>query len=164
MQQTHGACPECGHKFFVYEPQQRFYGSPIRTCKKCGGKYLDVRYHELALEGVPKKEVSKIPSVVMMVLGVFLLFRGNHLFGMKQLGTPDAMQKVLPILLLACGALFIVGGIAELISVLTGRKAAKMQKLLVESEQRLKNPAYAQELTAAGYPVPQRYLDGGFEQ
>ncbi len=163
MKQTQGACPECGHKFFVYEPAQRFYGSPIRTCKKCKMQYLDTRYHEMAIEGIPKKEISKWPSFVLMFLGAFLMYRGNHLWGMEQLGTPDFMQKVLPTLLLVTGGIFAVGGIYELYAVLSGKKVAKMQKMLAESEERLKNPAYAQELKAMGLPVPQQYL-GGFDQ
>ncbi len=164
MQQTKGACPECGYKFFTFEPQQRFYGSPIRTCKKCGGKYFDARYHELAIEGVPAKETSKIPAVLLMFLGAFLMYRGNHLWDMKQLSTPEFMQKVLPVLLLVVGGIFALGGIYEFYAVLSGKKAAKMQKLVDESEERLKNPVYAQELKAMGLPVPEQYLDGGFEQ
>lgn len=164
MQQTHGACPECGHKFFVYEPQQRFYDTPIRTCKKCGMKYYDARYHELAIEGIPAKEVSKWPALFLMLIGAFLMIRGNHLWGMKELGAPDFMQHVLPVLLLAAGGIFVVGGIYEFYAVLSGKKAAKMEKLRAESEERLKNPAYAQELKALGLPVPEQYLNGGFEQ
>ena len=164
MQQTHGACPECGHKFFSYEPAQRFYGSPIRTCKKCGQKYFDARYHEIAIEGIAKKDVAKWPAFVLMFFGAFLMYRGNHLWGMKQLGTLDFMQKVLPVLLLAVGGLLVLGGIYELYAVLSGKKAANMEKLRAASEERLKNPGYAQELKAMGLPVPEQYLDGGFEQ
>ena len=98
-----------------------------------------------------------------MFFGAFLMYRGNHLWGMKQLGTPDFMQKVLPVLLLAVGGLLALGGIYELYAVLSGKKAANIEKLRAESEERLKNPGYAQELKAMGLPVPEQYVNGGFE-
>ena len=151
-------CGSCGKKLLSYEARERKYGPLIKTCKKCGAKYLDPRYHELAVDGIPE-DVFGIPQyLVMVVIGILISWRGTYLFSVHQLGTPDEVQWLLPTLFLVFGIVLIIGGIVEIIRVKTGMMRKKYEKLYEESNQRMRyDREYVMELRRLGYPVPEQF-------
>ena len=151
-------CPGCGKKLFSFEQRAVIYESPLKTCKKCGTAYLDPRCHEMAAEGVPDDSFRISPSVVAMVIGALILWRGIHLAGMQQLGMPDFMQWFLPTVFILFGSGIILWGIFDIIMIKTGKKADKLKKKYDESLERLSNVSYARALAQMGYPVPERFL------
>ena len=56
------------------------------------------------------------------------------------------------------GLILIIGGIIELIRIISGSKARKWEQKRQQSVARLRNPDYAWKLKQAGYPVPEEYL------
>ncbi|MDO5148079.1 MAG: hypothetical protein Q4D76_01670 [Oscillospiraceae bacterium] len=151
-------CPECGRKFFYYDSRQRYYGSPVRTCKKCNSQYLDLRYHEIAVEGIPESELSRKPMIILMIFGALILYRGIYLTGYRQLGMGDYGQWIMPVLFIIMGIVMITVGIIEIIMISTGRKMMKYERLKRESEERMSDRSYAWTLKQEGYNVPEQYL------
>lgn len=151
-------CPECGRKFFYYDSRQRYYGSPVRTCKKCNSQYLDLRYHEIAVDGIPESELSRKPMIILMIFGALILYRGIYLTGYRQLGMGDYGQWIMPVLFIIMGIVMITVGIIEIIMISTGRKMMKYERLKRESEERMSDRSYAWTLKQEGYNVPEQYL------
>lgn len=51
MGYVQGTCPKCGAQ--VMEKCNAWvYGSPIRTCPKCENEFLDIRWREVAIDGL----------------------------------------------------------------------------------------------------------------
>lgn len=159
MQSIEIRCKNCGKKLLTYDQAStRRYKSPVKNCKKCGTRYADPRCHEIAIEGIPKDTFS-IPSyVVMMIIGALILYRGIYLFGIHQIGVSDSFQWFLPAAFTILGAAMVIGSIVEIISIKSGRKALKYEKLRKESEERLSDKSYAYILQSLGYQVPEKYL------
>ena len=147
-------CPGCGKTLFSYEPRYRKYGKIIHECKKCGTSYLDPRYHELAIEGIPGDEFRLFPYIFMFVTGGLIAWRGWHLLKVKQLGVPDAMQWLLPAAFLVLGAVLVIGSIVGVISIKTGLKHRKFEKMLEESKARMMDTRYTDKLRSLGYEIP----------
>lgn len=159
MEVTNGKCPFCRHRFFAYNEQAYYYGSPVRTCKKCDHQYIDKRYHEIAIEGIRGTDRSSVVQlVVTWIVGGFFIYRAFHLFGTYHRSGTLPKNDILAVLFFIFGVLFIIGGIIELIRTLTGSKQQKMDTLRQESEERLQNRIYARTLANAGYNVPEKYL------
>ena len=136
----------------------RRYGSPIRNCKKCGMRYADPRIHEIAIEGIPE-DIFRISSyVILLIIGALILYRGVCLFGRHQLGVSDAIQWMLPSVFTIGGAVMVVDGIWEIISIVTGLKKKRFDKRREESEQRLADKSYVYMLRDLGYDIPEKYL------
>ncbi|MCR5324615.1 MAG: hypothetical protein K6E85_15270 [Lachnospiraceae bacterium] len=150
-------CPACGKKLFSYEPRYRKYGKIIHECKKCGANYLDPRYHELAIDGIPENEFQLFPYIFMLVIGALITWRGWHLLSVKQLGVPDALQWLLPVVFLIIGAALFIGAIIGIILIKTGCKRKKFEKELEGSKIRMKDMRYTNELQRLGYDVPAEY-------
>ena len=150
-------CPACGKKLFSYEQGTRKYGCMIRECKKCKNKYIDPRYHEMAIEGIPDGVFRIPPYIGIFVIGVLLIWRAIYLFGVRQLGTPDNMQWLLPGLFLVMGIALIIGAIFEIIMIKTGGMAKKYERLYEESVQRMKDKEYTDILRRLGYRIPDAF-------
>ena len=154
-------CKNCGKKLLTYEPYERKYGSPLRSCKKCNQEYIDPRYHELAVTGIPEREFKLPTMVVMLVIGVLITWRGVYLFGMRGL---DALSETLPWLLpaviLFMGIVLVIGSIVESIRIISGSKRRKYERLLEESKSRLLDENYINKLQELGYLVQERYTGG----
>lgn len=157
-------CTSCGKKLLSYEGYgyERKFGSPLKECKKCGRQYIDPRYHELAVEGIPL-DLFHIPSYLfLIVIGCLIAWRGKYLLGLRQFGVPDEVQWVVPCLFMIVGIVLVIGGIVEIISVKSGRKQRKYQKMYEASFERMKNKTYAYTLARLGYPVPDQFLNEEF--
>ena len=120
-------CPVCGKKLFSYEPRYRKYGKIIHECKRCGASYLDPRYHELAVDGIPESEFHMFPYIFMLMIGGLIAWRVWHLLSVKQLGVPDAMQWLLPVVFLMIGAALFIGAIIGVILIKTGSKRKRFE-------------------------------------
>ena len=153
-------CHTCGKKLFSYEARTRKYGEIIRKCGKCGVDYADPRYHELALDGIPEDEFGYLQYVLMIALGAFFIWRGLHLFGGRQLGVPEEIQWLMPSAFMLTGIAVIIAALIGIISVMTGAKRRRFDRLLRESEQRMKDPGYVYKLRKFGYNVPENYTGG----
>ena len=152
-------CPACGKKLFSYELREQKYGKIVNKCKKCGADYIDPRYHELAIDGIPQAEFSYVSYVLMIAVGAFLLWRASSYLGVKQLGVPNEMQWVMPGLFFILGIASIVFAIIGMISIKTGAKKRKFEKLLAESKERMRDPSYIYTLQKLGYKLPEIYTN-----
>lgn len=151
-------CKKCGKKLLAYNQGGfRKYKSPVKQCKSCGIQYADPRCCEIALEGIPADVFSVSSYVVMAILGALILYRGIYLFGMHQLGVPNGLQWLLPSLFTICGAILVTGGIIEIISIKTGNKAEKFERLKRDSETRMNDRDYVHILQSLGYKIPEKY-------
>ena len=157
-------CASCGKKLLEYDTPVRKYGSPLKECKKCGARYIDPRYHELAAEGIPEEDFKIPPYIFLIVIGVLIAWRGIYLFSRHMLGTPEEVRWLLPTVFLVFGIVFVIGGILEILSVKSGRKMNKFNRLYEESCKRLENPSYALTLHSMGYKVPEQYLGGIYNE
>lgn len=152
-------CRGCGKHLLTYNQNgSKKYESPIKVCKNCGTKYFDPRCCEIAIEGIPSDTFS-IPSyTISMLIGIFMLYRGIHLFHMHELGMPDELQWLLPSILSIFGAIFTVVGLVEIFIILTGIKRRKFDRLIKDSRKRLEDKNYVYMLKSFGYEVPEEYL------
>lgn len=159
MEFTELKCRNCQKRLLIYMDNGiRRYKNPVGSCKKCKTKYLDPRCHEIAIEGIPGDTFSVKSYTVMMVIGALILWRGIYLLGTYQLGTPDGMQWLLPVVFIIGGAVMVIGGIVEIIMIKTGKKAQRFERLRKESEARLKDRSYVYTLKGLGYNVSDNYL------
>lgn len=150
-------CSGCGKKLFDYDPVTHFrrFKSPVKECPKCGRKYADPRCHEIALEGLPKDIFSVKAHIFLIVLGAIVLCWEATLIGKSEL---SGIQWLMPGVIVLIGVILLVGGMVEVISILTGIKKKKYDRLTEESKERLKNRDYAYILYGLGYYIPQEYL------
>lgn len=144
-------CKHCGKKVLKYENWEKKYRSPIATCKKCGKEYLDPRCHELAVTGIPGDEFNVSSDLILLIIGGLITWRGCYLFGVRMLGTPDSMQWLLPSTVLLLGLAIVLCALVDGIRILTGLKRRKFEKLLEESQNRMKVDNYVQRLKELGY-------------
>ena len=178
MMQTNGACPHCGKKIFHYNQKQWKYGSPIRTCKYCNGKYIDKRYHEIVIDGVApdilvmKEDIGWLLAGLSLVVGGFIF-----IFSESQLGDRDSLLMLRAQVMVIFGVGMTIYNIVDIIKIKTGKKDSELIqsreealkvamkinskrfiRLSGESYKRLQDKSYANELADAGYFVPEKYL------
>lgn len=152
-----GTCPHCGAKIPSYVENKWIYGSPLRTCKKCGNRYIDSRYHEIALEGVRPCDVSTGPPLFMALMGFIIAAISTGLL-YYELHYSDSYHPIL-FFVAPLGVFMIFYGIVDAIRAKLGLKAKKMEKLRKESIERLSDKNYAHELAARGFYIPEEYLE-----
>ncbi len=150
------SCAHCGQHLLTYEPREVKYGNPIRTCPNCGREYLDPRVREMAISGVPGKEFSKAGMLLCVAVGAVIALYGWYKFG-QAVRLPAEIRAGCYI---ALGAVVMLGGIVELIRVLTGTKQKKYDFLMEESQQRVSNESYVAKLKFLGYPFPEEEQAG----
>lgn len=153
---TNGRCPYCKRKILFYERNCWKYGSPVKKCKKCGERYMDSRYHEIAIEGIGSGIFSVKNNIIVLLISVGLLLLSYliYMFEISYLGYYHiSWYFVMGFLVFGIAYLII-----DLIRILTGLKARKVERLFRESENRLSDKDYARELWINGYGVPKKYL------
>lgn len=152
-----GLCPHCGKEMKGYMETQFDFGSPIQTCKKCKGTYLDRRYHEIEIDGVGNAaEMSGKRAKFLAVFG--LIFFGVALLLNLGMVLSVGRYSVRGVMIMLLGLIMMVGGLIEGIMVKTGVKERQLEKKRLESQRRLENPEYARTLAELGYLVPEKYL------
>lgn len=144
-------CESCGKKLLTYETYEIKYGSPLKACRACGREYIDPRYREMVITGFPEKEFKKSTCLIMLIIGVFILWRGIYLFGMRQLNVINELQWVVPAVVTLLGAIFVIGSIVEFIRILSGSKLRKYNRLMEESKKRTQDEGYVYKLKKLGY-------------
>lgn len=151
-----GTCPHCGAKIPSYVENKWLYGSPLRTCKKCGNHYIDSRYHEIAMEGFRECDVSPRPPLVTALIG-FVIAAISTGWLYYDLHYSDSYYPIL-FLMAPMGVFMVFYGIVDAVRAKLGLKAKKMEELRKESVERLSDKNYAHELAARGLYVPEEYL------
>ncbi|MBD5541560.1 MAG: hypothetical protein HDR00_10305 [Lachnospiraceae bacterium] len=151
-----GHCPHCGAKIPSYQEKTWIYGSPLRTCRKCKNRYIDIRFHEIALEGVRPCDVSAGPPLSMALMGFIVAAISTGLL-YYEFHYSDSYHIIL-LFLAPVGVGMIFCGIVDAIRAKLGLKAKKMEKLRKESVERLSDKNYAHELAARGFYIPEEYL------
>lgn len=143
-------CPHCRSR--QSEPENRWcYGSPIRTCSKCHGEFWDKRYTELAISGIPENQLSVKRNLILILMGIGFVAVGYLLSIMR--GGWNIKSSVISI----GGGIIALCFIIDIISILTGTKLRKLEKLRSQSEERLKNYEYSERLADLGNNVPNEY-------
>lgn len=157
--ETNGNCPYCNKKIFSYAPQQKLYGSPIRRCKYCNADYLDRRYSEIAVSGIPAIELSRRKGLMGAALGaiMFIIGFGKYTIEIEYFG----YYYTYDIAIIILSAVLILISLIDVIRVITGSKAREFEKYKAESEERLSDKSYAKFLSDIGYDVPEEYLSEG---
>lgn len=148
-------CPHCG-KMNRETCNTWMYDTPIRVCKNCNNKYLDKRYREVAIEGPDQRSVD--PAFYLKGMGVMaFIFIGTLGILLYQINVRGYYSnRLLGCVLMgflgfiACGVLFLRNRL--------GIETKNNQKYLRESESRLANKEYVQELIEFGYEVPDKYM------
>ena len=154
--ETDGTCPHCGKKLAGYQRGQCWYGSPIVTCKSCGKRYVDRRFHEIAVEGAVKNDLSlrRDGLVALLAVGGFAIA-----FGMNyHMVVTWERYSVRNVLIQALAVVLLLFAAVDAVSILTGIKAKWVERERQASEARLRDRAYAQELADLGWSVPDQYL------
>ena len=152
---TGGAeCPHCGKKAALYNENEYKYGSPIVQCSGCGKKYIDKRFHEIAIEGMPTGLMNTARYARFALIGVVLSIVSLAVsFVMyKAFGRVDLRVAIF------CPLFIIVSlfNVIELIKVKTGMKSKELEKQMEESKKRLQDPVYVAELEENGYTLPKQ--------
>lgn len=80
------------------------------------------------------------------------------MFRVHQIGTPEEIQWLLPAIFTITGVIIVIVCIVDIIAIKSGRKVLKYEKLMKESEERLRDKSYAYILQGLGYKVPEKYL------
>lgn len=151
-----GTCPHCGAKIPSYVAGKWLYGSPLRTCKKCGTRYIDSRYHEIALEGIRAYDISVKPSLRTALLGLVIsLISAGVLY--VEWNYQDYYHPMF-FYTIPAGMLMVLWGIIDAVRTKLGSKTKKMEKLRKESIERLSDKNYAHDLAARGFYIPEEYL------
>lgn len=153
---TSGFCPHCGARIASYNPNRRYYGSPIKICKKCGEKYFDRSFHEIAAEGMPASEFSYGRDKKMGLLGLtFFVLAYTLLYFEKHY--QQYYHTSWYMIMILSGAIMLIA-VIDAVQIKTGSKEKRFRKLMQESEERLENYEYAKQLKELGYSVPEKYL------
>ncbi len=153
-----GKCMNCGKEAFIeYMERQWNYGSPVKQCKKCGFTYLDKRYHEIEIEGFEPDALSAkrsgfaiLMGLIAVIIGVLFIAGEIYLSGHYHTGA---------VAFAFIGTVLVGWGIIDFLRIKTGSKAKKLEKLRLESANRLSDKNYARLLAEQGYNVPLKYLE-----
>ena len=149
-------CDNCGAKLGPILPDGSRYGSLIQKCPSCKSLYIDRSYREIAVDGFKEAELkSKLREIVITLLLALLLtgFFVLNTFG----GFGNRVYLAVPIMAVVMWYSFATS-IADQIDTWTGKKQKELEKLKLESEERMRNRSYVDVLIQQGYNVPQKYL------
>lgn len=150
-----GYCPNCGAKYGDNRTDVYRYGSPVRTCAKCKGQYLNKCYHEAAVDGFSDADVSleagkKKIGNALLLLGLSVAV--NVLFFVLQ------RHSWIYWLFLGLGVVYLLVALKDYVQVKNGTRQQALEKCMEESIERLGDPEYACLLKELGYNVPEEYL------
>ena len=150
-------CPSCDKKLFTYEERTRKYGKLLKECKKCGAQYLDPRYYELAIDGIPEDEFGIARYSLAILIGAFFGWRGIHVANIYIYRGANLVSWLLPISFILISVIVIIAGLYEIFSITTGLKRKKMERLLEESKARMRDSSYVYTLKKHGYVIDKEY-------
>lgn len=123
---------------------RRKYGYPFVTCPNCGFEFRDTEFIEPALVP-PKKYVCKTVRKEAALRGII-----------SALLSAAALPVSIPVGVV----LFLIAAITIGIEVATySSRKQNMQRMLEESQNRLRDPKYVRKLVAYRFKVPKGYLE-----
>lgn len=152
-----GKCPYCGAKVGYARTDAYLYGSPIRTCPKCKGQYLNPNFHEIEVEGCWEADTSLVESRKGVRDGLLLIVASialNVLF--YYLGRASWIY----LLFVGMGIVYFIMKLRSYLKVKRGTRQLELEEERCASRQRLQDPEYAKLLQELGYEVPEQYLPG----
>lgn len=150
-----GKCPHCGNRQRDNRTDAFYYGSPVRTCRKCGGQYVDRCYHEVAVEGFRDADVSveenkknvrnaALLLVCAAALNVLFYFLERHSW--------------IYLLFVVFGVVYLAVSVMSFCKVKKGARQQELEEARQASIERLSDPEYARCLKDLDYDVPEQYL------
>ena len=148
-------CPHCNANIPVHADDDYLYGSPIQTCPKCNGQYLDRHYHEAEIDGFDKSDIS--PKAV----GKDVVFYGAAMLVTALINVLLYFVNMISFIfiLILIGTVFLFfSTLKKSAKVLTGIRKKELDKELLASQTRLADKEYARTLKELGYAVPEKYL------
>lgn len=137
-------CPHCNKYLGRRAKVEYRIGSPFLVCPYCEKEYVDSDYHEIAIEDYrPKSSIGDMAKLLLVCIVCAIAVSGWSLalFG----------WLCLAVLIVAIATL------VEIIKQVSGIAQRKYEKQLEESKARMRNPAYALKLRAAGFNIPPEY-------
>ena len=151
-----GLCPYCQKKVPGYKPTKIAYGTPIQTCPKCGHDYYDRRFFEPAVSGFVMGELDKKRPLKLGFSGLvcFLIC-----FGVNWLQIRESGEYYVYLAIIQFVSIFVIlAAIIDAIRIVVGSKRKKLDFIMWQSDERLKNTEYAVFLKEKGLNVPEKYL------
>ena len=157
MTETTGSCPYCGAAINGFDSRAWLYGSPVRTCGRCGNKYIDRRYHEIAIDGVAPDAFSVDKSRKMLLFSLVCIAVSIVFCSITYFLNGTVTRGGIAIGIL--GAVIAVCMLVDIIRTKSGAKERRFEALRKESEERLSDREYAVLLSENGYKVPEKYIN-----
>lgn len=154
-----GNCPYCHKKVSGYKATKIDYGTPIRACPKCGQDYYDRRFFEPAVSGFVKGETNAKNSLKTALYAAicFAICLAVNWLEVRESGEYYVYLAIMQFVAL----IVIIVAIIDAIRISAGAKRKKLDFLMWESDERLKNLEYAVFLKVKGLNVPEKYLPVG---
>ena len=144
-------CPHCNYPYTVLESKGAgYYGSPVRTCNKCGQTFIDKDYREIAIQGIREIDTQKISArtILFLIIGIFFGVGIFYLFDV------DVISVIVAIIAVLLPTLNLISEYRNY-----GKRQAYLTMEKINSERRLENHEYAVFLKSLGYDVPKKYLE-----
>ena len=149
-------CKNCGAKLGTVLPDGSRYGSLVQKCPSCNSLYFDRSYREIEVDGFRKADLES--NLLFIVLSFLLALLSTVIFVLNVFGGfGNRVYLACPIMAVILWFWFAIS-IGSQIDVWTGKKQKELEKLRLESEERMQNRRYAELLAQQGYNVPQKYL------
>ena len=150
-------CPSCDKKLFTYEERTRKYGKLLKECKKCGAQYLDLRYYELAIDGIPEDEFKVTRYSLAILIGALFGWRGIYIARIYLYTGENLIKWLLPISFILISFIVVIVGLYEIFMIATGLKRKKLERLFDESKARMRDSSYIYTLKKHGYVINEEY-------
>ena len=156
-------CKNCERMLYSYRhgEEKKRYGTPINKCKKCGEYYVDIRYREAAVDGIPENELSYRSGIIFLVIGALIMWRAIYLYNENSIVDVDNIKWMIYACAFAIFAIVLIGiGLYDIVNIVTGNKKKKIDNYIKESEERMKSHSYVEILKHMGYRIPEKYEIG----
>ena len=149
-------CPDCGRLVGTFVVGDYRYGSPLKTCPKCGAEYINPVFHEIEVDGISPDafDIKKLLVGILIGIVFFAVAAGIHYYEV----TMQGYYHTSCIAIMVISVIIVFFAIGNIIFIKTGLKEKRTQRKRQESAQRLGNPQYAARLKELGYNVPKKYL------
>ncbi len=151
MQYIKYKCNNCGKYLYTYYEGVKKYGTAIGRCKNCDREYLDLRYREIDIKGIQKKDLSVLPYLIGIAFGVLAVWRCYYLSSWEDMEMPKWGHYIMLIFIGLLGVAIIVFCTWDAIEILTGKKKEKYEKKIEESRRRIRDESYMEKLKKLGY-------------
>ena len=118
---------------------------------------MDPRYYELAIDGIHEDEFKVTRYSVAILIGALFGWRGIYVSRIYLYTGADPIKWLVPISFILISFIVIIAGLYEIITIATGIKRKKMEKLYEESKARMRDSSYLYTLKKHGYVINEEY-------